>query len=79
VSDTANELSGTDPYFRQTAAAAEFAELLRKSFYAQCGDLGAVDNLLGTVESDLEENRTYRELRGLVDQAERLFEPFCKQ
>ena len=76
--DIAGELSATDPYFRQTAAAAEFAELLRESFWAQCGDLDAVLTLLDSVESDLGENRSYRELRDLVSKADRRFQPTCK-
>ena len=77
--ETAAELSATDPYFRQAAAAAEFAELLRESFWAQCGDLDAVLNLLDTVAGELGENQSYRELRDLVVDAGRYFEPTCKQ
>lgn len=77
--ETADQLPATDPYFRQAAAAAEFAELLRKSFWAQCGDLDAVLNLLDGVEPELGENRSYRELRNLVVDAGRHFEPYCKQ
>ena len=76
--DVAGELSATDPYFRQAAAAAEFAELLRESFWAQCGDLDAVLNLLDAVESELGENRSYLELRDLVVSADGYFEPYCK-
>ena len=71
------DLSDTDPHFRQTAAAAEFAELLRRSFWAQCGDLDGVEDLLATVASDLDENSTYRELRDLVSRADQYFEPYC--
>ncbi len=77
--ETVAELSATDPYFRQSAAAAEFAELLRGSFWAQCGDLDAVLTLLDGVEGKLGENRSYRELRELVVDADRYFEPTCKQ
>ncbi len=79
IGDVAADLSATNPYFRQTAAAAEFAELLRKSFWAQCGDLDAVAGLLDTVASQLGENRSYRELQDLVASAGRRFEPYCKQ
>ena len=75
---TAN-LADTSPYFRQAAAAAEFAELLRQSFWAQCGDLGAVTELLDTASAELGENRSYRELRQLVADAGRHFEPYCKR
>ena len=77
--ETAAELSATDPHFRQAAAAAEFAELLRESFWAQCGDLDAVLTLLDGVEGELGENRSYRELRELVVDVSRYFEPTCKQ
>ena len=76
--DIAGEVSATDPYFRQAAAAAEFAELLRESFWAQCGDLDAVLTLLDGVEEKLGENRSYRKLRDLVVEAGRYFEPTCK-
>ena len=79
LGETAADLSATDPYFRQTAAAAEFAELLRGSVWAQCNDLDAVAELLDTVESDLNENRTYRELRDLVERADHYFEPTCQK
>ena len=77
--ETAAELSATDPYFRQAAAAAEFAELLRESFWAQCGSLDAVLTLLDGVQGELGENRSYRELRDLVIDAGRYFDPTCKQ
>ena len=76
--ETANDLSATDPYFRQTAAVAEFAELLRESFWAQCSDLDAVLELLDGIEGELGENRSYGELRELVISAGRHFEPYCK-
>ena len=79
LGDGAAGIADTSPYFRQTAAAAEFAELLRKSFYAQCGDLEAIAGLLDTAQSELDENRTYRELMGLVHEADRHFEPYCKK
>ena len=77
--ETADDLTATDPYFRQAAAVAEFAELLRESFWAQCGDLDAVLGLLDAAEGELGENRSYRELRELVVMAGRDFEPTCKQ
>ncbi|MXZ92623.1 MAG: DUF3520 domain-containing protein [Chloroflexi bacterium] len=76
--EAADELSETDAYFRQTAAVAEFAELLRESFWAQCSDLDAVLELLDGVEGELGENRSYGELRELVISAGRHFEPYCK-
>lgn len=79
VAETARALSATSPYFRQTAAAAEFAELLRNSFWAQCSDLDAVSALLDSVAPELAENRSYRELRELVDNARPHFQPYCQQ
>ncbi len=79
VNDVAGDLTATDPYFRQTAAAAEFAELLRESFWAQCSDLDSVAELLDGVEPDLGENRSYQELRRLVVEANRHFEPSCRR
>ena len=77
--ETAEDLTATDPYFRQAAAVAKFAELLRESFWAQCGDLDAVLELLDAAEGEPGENRSYRELRELVVMAGRDFEPTCKQ
>ena len=79
VSETAPDLSATGPYFRQAAAAAEFAELLRNSYWAQCSDLDAVSALLDTLAPALGENRSYRELRDLVDAARPHFQPYCRQ
>ena len=79
VGEVAGRVADTSPYFRQTAAAAEFAELLRNSYWAQCGDLDAVSALLDTASAELGENRSYRELRQLVADAGRHFEPYCKQ
>lgn len=79
LAQAATDIRDTSPYFRQAAAAAEFAELLRHSFWAQCGDLDAVTELLDTAESELDENRSYRELRQLVADASQHFEPYCKR
>ena len=77
--DIADDIAATDPHFRQAAAAAEFAELLRESFWAQCGDLNSVLDLLDAVDPDLGENQTYRELRRLVVEANGYFEPSCRR
>ena len=79
LEQTATDLQDTSPYFRQAAAVAEFAELLRHSFWAQCGDLDAVTELLDTAAAELNENRSYRELRDLVAAAGEHFEPYCKR
>ena len=77
VVDDYGQRNATLTTIAQTAAAAEFAELLRRSFWAQCGDLDGVEDLLATVASDLDENSTYRELRDLVARADQYFEPYC--
>ena len=79
LGQTASDLMDTSPYFRQAAAVAEFAELLRHSFWAQCGDLDAVTELLDTAAAELNENRSYQELRDLVAAAGEHFEPYCKR
>ncbi len=62
------------PYeFRRAAAVAEFAELLRKSFWAQCGTLESVGELLGF------EDASDRVLDGMLLKAGVEFEPFCKK
>lgn len=53
VGDIAVDVSETAAHFRQAAAVAEFAELLRHSYWAQCGELAAVTALLDTVSADL--------------------------
>ena len=77
VAEVAAEIGSASPYFRQTAAAAEFAELLRKSFWAQCGSLDAVSELLDDASAELGEQRDYRELVRRVGAASELFEPYC--
>ena len=61
-----------DRYFQRQLAVAEWAELLGKSFYAQCGSIEAVLAALppaGDARS--------RELEALVRQSQPLFVPFC--
>ena len=77
VSEIVTDIGAASPHFRQTAAAAEFAELLRKSFWAQCGTIDAVSELLDGVRDDLGEQRDYRELVRRVSAASELFEPYC--
>ena len=77
MSEIVADIGSASPHFRQTAAAAEFAELLRKSFWAQCGSLDAVSELLDGVRADLGEQRDYRELARRVNSASELFEPYC--
>ena len=78
VGDVANGIGDTSAHFRQAAAVAELAELLRKSFWAQCGELSAVADLLDGIEDELGENSDYTRLVGRVARASEYFEPFCK-
>ena len=71
-SDLAQDLGDLPYEFRRTAAVTEFAELLRKSFWAQCGSLDAVGKLLGF------ESPEDRELDLMILAARKEFEPFCK-
>ena len=78
VGDVAGSIGGTSARFRQAAAMAEFAELLRKSFWAQCGDLVAVRDLLGGIDGELGENSDYTRLVSRVARASEYFEPYCE-
>ena len=78
VGDIAGGINDKSAHFRQAAAVAEFAELLRKSFWAQCGEVSAVADLLGGIEGELGEDSDYTRLVGRVARASEYFEPFCK-
>ena len=79
VGDIAGSISDTSPYFRQDAAIAELAELLRKSFWAQCSSTSAVSDLLDGVSGELGENSDYARLVSRVAEASEHFEPYCQQ
>ena len=68
--DQAGEM---DRYFQRQAAVAEWAELLGKSFYAQCGSIEAVLDLLPEAWDD-----AGKELKQWVWATGPLFEPFCE-
>ncbi len=78
VGDVAGSIDATSAHFRQAAATAEFAELMRKSFWAQCSDLSSVRNLLDGVGGELGENSDYTRLVTRVARASEYFEPYCK-
>ena len=63
-----------DRYFQRQITVAEWAELLGKSFYAQCGSIEAVLAALPPAW-----DASGRELEFLVRQSQELFEPFCAQ
>ncbi len=77
VAAIAAEIGAASPHFRQTAAAAEFAELLRTSYWAQCGSLDAVSELLAGVGSELGEHASHATLVRRVRAAAELFTPYC--
>ena len=58
---------------------AELAELLRKSFWAQCSDISAVADLLDSIDGELGENSDYTRLVSRVARASEYFEPYCKE
>ncbi|MYD65960.1 MAG: DUF3520 domain-containing protein [Chloroflexi bacterium] len=79
VGDVAGSVGDTSAHFRQAAAVAEFAELLRKSFWAQCGEISAVADLLDGIDDELGGDSDYTRLVGRVARASEYFEPYCKE
>ena len=76
VGDLADEWSGMDVYLRRSVAVAEFAELMRKSFWAQCGLVSEVSDALEGVDTgDVDD----QDLMRLLDIAVAEFEPFCQK
>ena len=72
VADVSASPADAAAHLIRSAAVAEFAELLRKSYWAQCGTVDAVSELLSGREfldgGDLDD---------LLDAAAGLFEPYC--
>ena len=77
LGDAARSLGETSPYFRRAAAVAEFAELLRMSFWAQCGSMSDVSDLLRGVGEELGDDPDHVELVRRVAHASEYFEPHC--
>ena len=69
---TWEEVQAPDRYFQRQLAVAEWAELLGKSFYAQCGSMEAVLAALPPAW-----DQRSRELEALVRRSLPLWEPFC--
>ena len=67
-----DQVQPADRYFRRQAAVAEWAELLGKSFYAQCGSIEAV---LAQLPPSWDQSG--RALEFLVRRSQPLFQPFC--
>lgn len=72
VRDIARRFDRMEATFRLDAAVAEFAEILRDSYYARSGDLAAVRDLVRVVAADVPQRDDVQELEGLVARAERL-------
>lgn len=72
VAITWEEVQEPDRYFRRQAAVAEWAELLGKSFYAQCGSIEAVLASLPPAW-----DQPGRQLEHFIRRSEPLFVPFC--
>ena len=66
------EVQEPDRYFRRQAAVAEWAELLGKSFYAQCG---SIEGVLAALPPAWDQ--AGRQLEHFIRRSESLFEPFC--
>lgn len=71
---TWESVQAPDRYFQRQLAVAEWAELLGKSFYAQCGSMEAVLAALPPAW-----DQRSRELEALVRRSLPLWEPFCTE
>ncbi|MFH1279315.1 MAG: von Willebrand factor type A domain-containing protein [Candidatus Eisenbacteria bacterium] len=72
IGDVRKTWGDADPTFRIDAAVAEFAEILRKSYWARESRLDAAYRLARDAAHDLEESSEANELLDLIDRAERL-------
>jgi Ca-activated chloride channel family protein len=70
--DLGASLEQTPPYFRLAAAVAEYAEILRQSYWAEGGSLGAVAALAAQVANELPNDPDAAEFAELVEQARRI-------
>ena len=77
VGDVSVALESVSPYLLRSAAVAEFGELMRKSYWAQCGNLEDVAALLAQVGRSAGDSPA--DLNTLLDRAAARFEPYCKQ
>ena len=66
------DLYAASPHFQLTAAVAEYAEILRESYWAQEGDLGAVLALAQRAGAGLVEDQDVAEFIWLVSKANQL-------
>jgi len=73
LKDVERRLGDTDPTFRLDAAAAEFAEILRHSYWAKDGDLASVVGLAKEAERQMGGREDVEELVGLTETAWKLW------
>ena len=79
ATDLAQNMDSTNPYTLRTAAVAEIAEILRKSYWAQCSEPEAAVELLQKSGRDAGDGAPEaRELRDLVLGIMSDMEPHCK-
>jgi Ca-activated chloride channel family protein len=72
-SDVARRLDDTDATFRMDAAVAEFAEILRHSYWAKGSDLAGVVGLAKNAARDLGPRTDVEEILGMAETAWRLW------
>ena len=77
IEDVAGDISQVSRYFLRAMAVAEFAELMRRSYWAQCSDLAGVIELFGTGVGDDDSGMDVK-LEGMLSVAESSFEPYCR-
>ncbi|HMQ50556.1 MAG TPA: VWA domain-containing protein [Anaerolineae bacterium] len=75
VGDFRASLDETSDGFRLIAAVAEYAEILRGSYWAKEGDLGEVERLALSAEDSFAEDSEVLEFFNLLEQAGQLVEP----
>jgi Ca-activated chloride channel family protein len=73
VKDIVRRIEQADASFRMDAAAAEFAEILRHSYWAKDGDLGQVLGLARSAARSMGSPSDAEELAGLVERADDLW------
>jgi Ca-activated chloride channel family protein len=72
VNDLAREFHDADPYFQRAVVVAEYAEILRDSYWAQESDLDAVYEEAQWLSEYLYRDEDMREFVELLDRARRL-------
>ena len=72
VGDLAKEFHKADPYFQRAVVVAEYAEILRDSYWAQESDLDAVYKEAQWLNEYLYRDKDMREFVELVDRARHL-------